>query len=432
MAALLLGGCQKAADQTIAQAIRFGAGATDTKATWGSDYSQAQQIVWEGGESVRIKSNYAYNEADSNQSYAEYEVTREGEYERYSWGALSSPSGLLWDYGHGYDEHEFWAVCPSREIYGSGHYIDGTLPDDAFLMVAHASGDELSDGVVPLYFYPAFTTLRFYLRNESGEDLGVSRFSIMANASNPLQGSFTAAIGDSGVEDVEITDPANYRETSITTGGETTVWEGSFSGQGLIGQGQGGVFASVQAGDQIRLYYSPDQVYGQGSDSFWAGIYQGKGSWTNQMNASKQDGYYEIEVTSGNLALLTDASNEAIFFINSGGGSINKISVYSGAAQTETFAGYVAEDTSSRRLDNYTTLETEFILFPTDLSLERLTVEFTDGSTKSMSLEGISFEAAKQYRISLLLPDTRVIELVDFVVVANGQTYHSGSDRWTF
>ena len=173
-----------------------------TKAIYGDDVDEYQQIIWENGDPIRIVSNHAVTPGQLN--YADYTVSRTGERNRYSYGKLNSPeSGLMWD-DSWTSAYEFWALYPASagSSMTSGNF-DGTftasIPGADYLMVAHANAMYAQSKIV-LEFYPAFTAFRFDI-NSDVEGVTINSLSL-SSTTTPLTGPFTARIGDAGVTDV--------------------------------------------------------------------------------------------------------------------------------------------------------------------------------------------------------------------------------------
>ena len=196
LALLLSTGCEKMGGGRSRGEIKFKAAAPNsalTKAAWGEDVgtqeSGTQRIVWETGDVIRLASNYAQTDPDlgAPAHWFDYAVSSvdAGSETKYSYGKLSpyrSLSGLMWDSSRTRAEHKFWGVYPARDItVNDGEArISGNLPDDDILMVSYL--DSAPESAVSLYFYPAFTELRFKITNGTGVPVTVNSISISSGS----------------------------------------------------------------------------------------------------------------------------------------------------------------------------------------------------------------------------------------------------------
>ena len=179
------------------KAVKFSAASNIvTKAVYGDDTDDGrfQQIVWENGDPIRIYSPHAVT--NNNEYYADYSVVRAGENGRYSFGKLSAPADpLMWDdaWTSGY---EFWAMYPasagqSMTGFSFDGYFTASIPDDGYLMVAHANASYGQSKVV-LEFYPAFTAFRINVVSDV-EGVTINSLSL-SSTTTPLSGTFSAKI----------------------------------------------------------------------------------------------------------------------------------------------------------------------------------------------------------------------------------------------
>ena len=216
LALLSLTGCQMF-NLPGGRQVRFSAESNmTTKAVYGEDVDDYQQIVWEDGDPIRIYSNHAVT--SGNEYYADYTISRTGEQTHYSYGKLNAPENpLQWD-----DEwdsaYEFWAMYPADAgVSMTGFDFDGTfttsIPGADYLMVAHSNAAYAQSKIV-LEFYPAFTAFRFNVRSDID---GVTINSLtLTSTSSALTGQFTARIGDEGITDfVAAQDASKSAQSSL-------------------------------------------------------------------------------------------------------------------------------------------------------------------------------------------------------------------------
>lgn len=207
---LMTAGCELLGIQG-GNSVKFAASSNmKTKAIYGDDEEENgvlfQQIVWQEDDEIRIVSDHAQTAGGS--VYADYKVSRTGDYGRNSYGTLSTlGEGLRWDEDWTY-AYEFWAMYPaaaatSMDDRGFSGRFAASIPGTDFLMVAHSPALYGQSKIV-LEFYPAFTAFRIDV-NADVEGVTINSLSLSAPDNAPaLTGSFTAQIGDTGITDCQV------------------------------------------------------------------------------------------------------------------------------------------------------------------------------------------------------------------------------------
>ena len=465
-AILALGtGCNTLAPGHSRGSIQFkaaGPNVLSTKAHWGEDVggtqSGTQRIIWDDGDIIRLASNYAQSAAGDNSfEYAVIDVSN-GKNAAYSYGRLSpksSTSGLFWDEDKARSEHKFWGVYPSKEITLSGDEarIEGNIPDDGLLMVSRL--DAASDEAVSLYFYPAFTTIKAKITNGTGVPVTIN--SISFSSDSPLHGTFNARIGSQGVEDVQVAQPAPT-PTPEPEETENVFWESAGQQPGELGTPD--YFKDAKVGEKIRIYFTrTDQWYYNVKllSRNWGALTYAELNGADHLDLSNYpveqnvESYFEFTITEDILSKLYIAPvNEydnatCALRMQTGGCTVSRI-VYISSSGTKAASGiatkagarqYVVANEVGDSLADEATMAafSEFSMIPKDITDLKLSVTYTaEGKgtiTKFMDLSDITFEAGKQYRlVGIVLPDA--LDVVDIVVVSNGQVIHLGRDTWKF
>lgn len=176
--------------------INFQSTVIETKATFGDYVNNFQQIIWEEDDCIRICSDKAIS--DNGFHYADYKISRTGEIGKSSYGILNpaDDNSLYWDINN-QGKYNFYAVYPISAATALTEYnysgkINGSIPNDAFMMVAHGNGN-YNDSKINLQFYPCFNTFNFEIISDI-PNITVKKLWIESN--DYISGRFESNIDD--------------------------------------------------------------------------------------------------------------------------------------------------------------------------------------------------------------------------------------------
>ena len=158
-------GCTFNGETTKNNLVKFSAASSlETKVYYGDETNGYVQMIWENGDQIRIVSDRAQT---SNNEYAhDYTLWHDREEGSHSFAKFvmdEGETGLRWEESGYYD---FWASYPPVSLQTDGT-ITATLPDDAYLMVAHTKTTYNDQRKVFLSFYPAFTAIEITILSDA-------------------------------------------------------------------------------------------------------------------------------------------------------------------------------------------------------------------------------------------------------------------------
>lgn len=193
--------------------IKFSAASSlETKVYYGDEVNGYMQMVWENGDQIRIVSDRAQT---SNHEYShDYTLRHDREEGSHSFAKFvmeEGETGLRWEESGYYD---FFASYPPVSLATDGS-ITATLPDDAYLMVAHTKTTYSEQRKVFLSFYPAFTAVNITILTDAA---GVTIDNCeLYSSSTALSGTFRAKIGDSGLTSYSVQSGMYYAAPTLTS-----------------------------------------------------------------------------------------------------------------------------------------------------------------------------------------------------------------------
>lgn len=213
-------GCTFNGETTKNNLVKFSAASSlETKVYYGDETNGYVQMIWENGDQIRIVSDRAQT---SNNEYShDYTLWHDREEGSHSFAKFvmdEGETGLRWEESGYYD---FWASYPPVSLQTDGT-ITATLPDDAYLMVAHTKTTYNDQRKVFLSFYPAFTAIEITILSDAA---GVTiQDCELYSSSTALSGRFTAKVGDSELRSYSVQSGLYYAEPALTSniyGGKT-------------------------------------------------------------------------------------------------------------------------------------------------------------------------------------------------------------------
>ena len=210
-----LGGCELFEQSSGNKLIKFSAASSlETKVYYGDERNGYIQMVWESGDQIRIVSDRAKTESnDYSHDYTLWHDREEGSHSYAKFAMEEGETGLRWDDEYA-GSYNFWATYPPVSVATDGSFT-ATLPDDAYLMVAHTQTTYDTQKKVFLSFYPAFTAVEITILSDAPE-VTINDCEL-SSASSALTGRFTAKIGDSGLSNYSLRSGMYYAEPAIST-----------------------------------------------------------------------------------------------------------------------------------------------------------------------------------------------------------------------
>ena len=193
--------------------IKFSAASSlETKVYYGDETDGYMQMVWENGDQIRIVSDRAQT---ANHEYShDYTLRHDREEGSHSFAKFvmeEGETGLRWEETGYYD---FFASYPPVSLATDGT-VTATLPDDAYLMVAHTKTTYSEERRVFLSFYPAFTAVNVTILTDAA---GVTIDDCeLYSSSTALSGTFRAKIGDSGLTSYSVQSGRYYASPALTS-----------------------------------------------------------------------------------------------------------------------------------------------------------------------------------------------------------------------